>query len=240
MINNLTDVHCHIIPNVDDGSKDLKTSIEMINMLKNQGAQRIILTPHYYSDSLSYSDFLAKRNTTFEKLNQEAKIAIENCPKLIPAAEFFITKYIFSNENIDDITIGSKKHILVEHPFECSFGKSTIETLDNLCCDYNVVPILAHIERYHALMKSEKLLDEYIDMGCLVQVNISSFANEKHSVKKQLFKLLDKGKIHLVGSDSHNLTSRPPDFSLGAEEIRKKFGRSAISELMQNAEMITK
>lgn len=237
MIDNLVEVHSHILPGIDDGSPDVDTSLKMIDMLKKQGAQAIILTPHYYSDSISYEDFIAKRDNALELLKSSLP---PDSPKLIPAAEVYITKYLLHNSNLDKIKIGNTDYALIEHPFSCDFSQDIYDRLLNLNYDYGVKPILAHIERYSAFMEDFDLLDEYIDMGCLAQVNISSFVDSPRHLKKKLFKLVQTGRIHLIGSDCHNLSSRKPDFETGVGEIVKKCSRSVIEELENNANILVK
>ena len=168
MIENLVEVHSHILPGIDDGSPDVETSLKMIDMLKKQGAK-------------------------------------------------------------DEIKIGNSDYALIEHPFSCDFSQEIYDRLLNLNCDYGIKPVLAHIERYPAFMDDADLLDEYIDMGCLAQVNISSFVDSPRHIRKKLFKFLEAGRIHLIGSDCHNLTSRKPDFESGIHEIEKKCGFDTVS-----------
>ena len=68
-IDNLVEIHSHIIPGVDDGSQSIETSLEMIERLKTQGAKKIVLTPHYYSDNISLNDFLRRRDKAFNAQN---------------------------------------------------------------------------------------------------------------------------------------------------------------------------
>lgn len=219
MIDKLVEVHSHILPGIDDGSPDVDTSLKMIGMLKKQGASAIVLTPHYYSDSISYEDFVKRRDDSFELLKASLP---PDSPKLIPAAEVYITKYLLRNSNLDEIKIGNTDYALIEHPFSCDFSRDIYERLLNLNYDYGIIPILAHIERYSAFMENFDLLDEYIDMGCIAQVNVSSFVDSPRHLRKKLFKLLQTGRIHLIGSDCHNLSSRKPDFESGVKEIIKK------------------
>lgn len=235
IIKNLVETHCHILPGIDDGSPDVETSLKMIEKLKRQGARAIILTPHYYSDSISLDDFLQRRDRAFEELSEALP---PDSPKLISAAEVYISKYLFSNENLDRLAIGNSGYVLIEHSFSCDFSQKYYDRLLNLNFDYGVKPILAHIERCSALMDNEDLLDDYIEAGCLVQVNISSFVNSHRGTRKKLIKYLESGRIHLIGSDCHNLSSRPPEFSQGVEEIIRKSGREAIEVLEQNANIL--
>ncbi len=231
-INNLVETHCHILPAIDDGAKDVETSLNMIKKLQNQGATKIVVTPHYYSDTISLNDFIAKRDIALDELKSALP---EGSPEIIPAAEVFITKYLFNNDDLSALCYGKNKYILIEHPFSSSFSDRTCERVLSLCCDYGLTPILAHIERYNTLMSDEDKLDRLINMGCLAQVNINSFADAPRSIRKKLFKYLDAGKIHLIGSDCHNLTTRPPEYEKGAKKIIKKCGENTLNRLISNA-----
>lgn len=237
MINNLVEMHCHILPGIDDGSRDIETSLKMIERLQEQGAKKILLTPHYYSDNISLDDFLRMRDRSYNALVKELP---SGSPTLIPAAEVYISEFLFRNENIDELKIGSSNYVLIEHPFSSSFSEASYDRLMNLYCDYGVRPVLAHIERYKALMEDIDKLESYIEMGCLTQVNISSFIDSPKKIRKKLFNLLDTGHIHLIGSDAHNLDSRPPEFEAGVKEIMSKSGQEAIDVLMHNANQLTR
>ena len=236
IIENLVETHCHIMPGVDDGAPDIETSLAMIEKLQRQGAKKIILTPHYYSDNISLDDFLRRRDKAFNELLREFP---SGSPTLIPAAEVYISRYLFNNPNIDELKIAGSNYILIEHPFSSSFSENTYDRLMNMYCDYGAKPILAHIERYPALMDDPYKLEDYINMGCLTQVNISSFVDSHRSVKKKLIKLLNTGHIHLIGSDCHNLSSRAPEYESGIKEIIKKSGQEAVDVLIKNANILT-
>lgn len=236
-IANLVETHCHILPGIDDGAPDVETSVKMVRRLKEQGAKAIILTPHYYSDSISYGNFIENRNAAFEKLSAALD---DDDPKLIPAAEVYITEYLFNNESLKKLCIGNSGYALIEHSFSCDFSQKTYERLLNLNYDFGIKPILAHIERYNALMNDEDLLDEYINAGCLTQVNISSFSDAPRGIRKKLIKYLESGRIHFIGSDCHNLSSRAPEYENGINVILKKCGAQALEILEQNANLLIK
>lgn len=236
-INNLVEMHSHIIPGIDDGSQHIETSLKMIAKLQEQGAEKIVLTPHYYSDDISLDDFLRQRYNAFNAL---LKALPPGSPKLIPAAEVYISRYLFNNDNLKELCIGSSNYALIEHPFSASFDENDYNRLMNLYYDYGIKPVLAHIERYRPLIEDTYLLEEFIEMGALVQVNINSFVDAPRSVRKKLFKLLDTGHIHIIGSDCHNLDSRPPEYEKGIKAIIKKSGNEAVETLMYNANQLVK
>ena len=231
-IENLIEMHSHIIPGIDDGAQDIETSLEMIEMLQKQGAVKIVLTPHYYSNEISLDDFLRQRDKAFNELLRELP---SGSPSLIPAAEVYISDYLFNNESLAELCIGDTNYILLEHPFSSPFDTAVYDRLMNLYCDFKVKPILAHIERYKALMDGKYTLDDYIDMGCLTQSNINAFSEAPRSIRKKLLKFLEAGKIHFLGSDCHNLDTRAPDYEGGVKIIQKKLGYEYVQKLIDNA-----
>lgn len=232
IFNGFTETHCHILPGIDDGAPDIETSLKMVKRLSEQGVKHIIATPHYYSDSISLADFVKKRDEAFERL----KAALPpGSPHITAGAEVYISGYLFNNDDISEVSFSKNRYALIEHPFSERFSQKARERLVSLICDYRIKPILAHIERYSALTDNTKTLDSLLDLGCLAQVNINSFADCRRSVKKKLFKYLETGRIHLLGSDCHNLSSRPPEYEAGAAEIIKKCGRSQLERLLENS-----
>lgn len=232
VIPGLIEVHSHILPGVDDGAKDVETSVKMLRRLQIQGAKTVVLTPHYYSDSISLADFTARRDAAFARL--QAAMPSDG-PKLLLGAEIYVSHYLMNNADLSAVCITGTRCALLEHSFSDDFGTKTTDRITALTCDYNITPILAHIERYKALLDHPACIDRLRDIGCVTQVNISSFANSSFGVRRKLFKLLDSGRIDLLGSDCHNLTSRPPDYADGAAAIVKKCGEDALQSLIQNA-----
>ena len=154
---------------------------------------------------------------------------------LLLGAEVYVSRYLMNNADLTPICITGTRCALLEHNFSDNFGSETLDRITALTCDQGIRPILAHIERYKALMDHPGLIDELRDMGCATQVNISAFANASFGARRKLLKYLDSGRIDLIGSDCHNLSTRPPDYADGAAVIVKKFGDSALQALIQNA-----
>ena len=116
-INNLIEMHSHILPGIDDGAKDVQTSLKMIERLKEQGAETIVLTSHFYSDTMSLEDFLAKRDNAMAELTAALP---DGSPRLISAAEVYISDYLFNYDSLDKLKIGNSDYVLIEHPFSLS------------------------------------------------------------------------------------------------------------------------
>lgn len=220
---NLFDIHCHILPGVDDGSKDLETSLEMLRIAYEDGTRDIILTPHY---------MLGRNIYTYQELDER----FEQFKKDVAATgEFPELKLYLGNEILYEVGIATKlregdihtmngtRYILVEYNIKIPFG----EILDSLeaMSQARFIPIIAHVERYHCLEGRLDRLDDMLDKGVLLQMNISSvdggFLNEnKHWCRK----MIKKGYITFLGTDAHNEHSRAPYTQEYIKWIKKKCG----------------
>jgi len=228
---NFIDLHTHILPCMDDGSPDLETSVEMLKQLKQQGVHTVILTPHFYTDRENLKDFLNRRAMSIQLLHPMTE---QLGMTVLPACELYFTDYIFNNENISPLCIPNGKYILTELPFSCPFSDSTFDRISRLMGTLNVIPILAHIERYPRLMKDENCLERLLHMGCLTQINLDSLTSG-FSLRKKLLNLIREGLVHVVGTDCHNLISRSPRYHDGIQIIEKALGREYVETLMNQS-----
>ena len=227
------DFHTHILPDMDDGAADVDISLRMISELTSQGVHTIVLTPHYYSNRMSLDDFLQQREASVNLLQAHLD---QSDVKLIVASETYLTEYLFNNDTIEPLCVGSKKHLLIELPYSSQFSGSSMHLLVRLMSNYNVIPVLAHVERYPYLMKHPSRLRDLIQEGCVLQMNLDSLAIKADS--KVLLRLIADQTIHLVGTDCHNLTSRSPQYRKGIDIIENKLGIEYVQKLLDNAHTI--
>lgn len=226
----MLDIHTHILPDFDDGSKNLSMSISMINSLLGQGVKNIVLTPHFYSDHESLNNFLDRRSSVVDQFikdidNQQLDVS------MLIGAEVYLTKYLDNYSDISGLCISGTNYILIEFPFLPRLGDTTIDLLHSIILNHDVIPIIAHIERYPFMSsKPDDIIDKLIYMGCKIQINTSSL--KTMSLKKNLLKWIKDDKIHFIGSDSHNLTSRPPVYAVAISIIRSKLGPVYVDRLL--------
>lgn len=233
---NMVDFHTHILPHVDDGSQDLQVSEKMLKSLQEQGVDSVVLTPHFYTDRESLPSFLDRRALAVRELQPIAdKLGLW----IFPACEMYFTDYIFHYEDISELCLLQKKYLLIEFPFSCSFSDTIFQKLERLMAFQNVLPILAHIERYPPLLNLQRLA-RYVELGCLAQINLGGFRHSGFRQRKAILDGIRNGLIHLVGTDCHNMTSRPPDFLSGFQFIEKKAGTESAKTFMENARRILK
>ena len=230
----LFDIHNHILPGVDDGSKDLETSMDMLEISYEEGTREMILTPHYILGRNSYTyDSLEEK---FENLKQ----TIHESGRF-PELELYLGNEILYEEGIvtrlregDIHTMNGTKYILVEYNIRTPFAE-ILHSIDEMTAA-RFRPIIAHVERYQALEGKTDRIEEIIDKGCLLQMNISSveggFLNEN---KRWCRKLIKKGYITFLGTDAHNTDSRAPYSQEFITWIEKKCGADDTQWMLEDA-----
>ncbi len=219
------DFHTHILPELDDGASSLKVSLEMLNCLCKQKVDKIVLTPHYYSHREPIEEFLEKRQASFAKLMSSFSV---DTPKLYLGTEVYFSDYLFNNKNLTDLCIADTRVMLLELPYNKTVDDRMIDKIDRLIGDYGILPVIAHIERYPSLIRSRRLLDRLLMIGCVLQVNVSSFTRFG---KHRLLRLLEKGYIGALGTDAHNITTRTPDYDSGYSWLQKHVEIGVLNQL---------
>lgn len=204
----MIDIHTHILPNVDDGSKSLEESIELLRSEVNNGVTRVILTPHQNARIKTKNELINK----FIEFQKE----IDFIEIYLGSEIYYYDDLINDLDNDNILTINNSKYLLIE------FSTRTETNIPDIV--YEIVlrgykPIIAHIERYPYLK-----LDDYKmikENGGLIQIN-SSAINDKY-YKKRIKILLKNKLIDFVASDCHNTKSRNVDFSYIKKIIEKKY-----------------
>ncbi|HBC30964.1 MAG TPA: hypothetical protein DC024_06940 [Clostridiales bacterium] len=237
MSEGLVDFHTHILSEMDDGAKSLSESNQMLKMLVQQGVDTVCLTPHFYPYKESMESFVTRRKKSFEKLMPSGKkLGI----KFVLSSETFLNDYLFHTEDITPICMNDSNgdyYLLTELPLQSSFSERTINRISKLIDTYSVHPILAHIERYPKLVKHKTIINQLIDMGCLMQINLSSL-QKGFFLKRKLLRYFSDNLIHVVGTDSHNMEHRQPDYKSGIEILQKSLGDKMVKQISQNARQI--
>lgn len=232
-----TDFHSHILPEMDDGAASVEESVELIHILMDSGVERIILTPHFYRENENIGTFLDRRARSYEKLMSAAE-QIRGCPELILGAEVYFHPALSSDKDFHKLCIGDTDFILLELPFarffENFFGEYS-KFLNR--CEPKI--IFAHIERYFSF--GNKIDDIYrlMDSGNAVcQMNCGSIAEAGLFKRKTYAKMINEGLISVIGTDTHNTTSRPPQYKKAEAFIRSKCGAEAFERICSNSDRI--
>lgn len=216
----MIDFHTHILPKIDDGSHSIEESLQMLQLLQEQAVSHVVLSPHFYAEKESLQHFLQRRQQAYLNLI-EALSAQSALPELHLGSEFHYYEGFSQNEEIRKLCIDGSNLLLLEMPFvpwTRRMKHELLEAQDNL----NVQIVLAHIDRYLRLNKEAELWRWLDDNPILLQVNTSFF--EKWRSRQKALRLLKSGRLHLLGTDSHNLTTRPPNMLNCCKLIQKRLG----------------
>ena len=213
------DVHCHVLPGIDDGSRNMDMTMEMLRIAAKNNITEMIVTPHYKKGHVG-----TPRNVIGDMIRDlEREAEAEGL-----SINFYPGTEIAYNSSLEEklesgwlARMNDTDYVLVEFsPFETfSYIKNAIDDIFSM----GYRPIIAHVERYQCMLAKLDNVRVIHDMGCQVQVNAGSVAgNYGFRVKHFISKLLKEQLIEYVGTDAHNADSRKPEMLKCAEVIYKK------------------
>jgi protein-tyrosine phosphatase len=203
----MVDIHCHMLPGVDDGAKSWEITEQMIAVAVNDGIKHVVCTPHA-NDKYAYDR--AALMLRMDELRARAAGRIE----FSLGCDFH-----FSFENIqaalanpDDYVIERTDYLLVEFS-DYSLPPSTADALRRFA-GMGITPIITHPERNLLIQRSPEQVLRFIDAGCIVQVTANSLTGHWGDAARRMCKwLLERDAVHVVASDAHDPRFRPPVLS---------------------------
>lgn len=193
----MTDIHCHLVPAVDDGSRSLDETRQLIEAMHSIGIQRIITTPHIYrryphNDSSTLQQELERLLPELSDLDVPLMLGAEHM--LDEGFEAHLTKPL--------LTLGTSKYLLVE----TSFVGAPLDLfrLIQQVISAGAIPMLAHPERY--LYMDDRMYDQLRGAGCAFQLNLFSLTGMYgEQVQRRAQQLLERGVYSFVGTDTHRI-----------------------------------
>lgn len=226
----MIDCHCHILPGIDDGARDIDYALEMATTAVRNGIRTIVATPHHFNGVYvnSRSDILA----SVSKLNH--RLAEENINlSILPGSELHLVPEIL--QALDDgsaMTYADLGHaVLLELP-KHSIPRGAEQILENIIYR-GYTPVIAHPERNTELRRHRNRIAEWESMGCYFQVTTNSCTGEFGSNIQSITRYwCERGWVHLVASDAHRVNGRGPDLRAGAEEIMDWVGEEQAKVIL--------
>ncbi len=225
----MVDLHCHILPGIDDGAKELQDSIALLKAESAQGMKSVAFTPHFNLEKFSVEEFCALRSQSLNLLKESDEFN-ELDIKIKTGAEVYYSPMLY-NADLDSLCIQDTDYILIElpvasKPYEMN---NIIQSIINR----GYTPILAHVERYRYFSENPVLLYNLILDGCLAHVNAGAIIGNGNQSKIAM-KYLKWELAQMVCSDCHSVERRPPNIDKAFAEIRKKFGNDYIDWIEKN------
>lgn len=226
-MNTVIDFHSHILPGIDDGSKSLRESIAMLRAQAQQGIRCVAATPHFYANHDRPERFLEKRQAAEAMLREEMD-RYADMPRLLVGAEVYYFPGMSQSDVLPRLTMGDTGAILVEMP-SAPWTEQMYRELADIRSNWGLIPIVAHVDRYISPLRTFGIPRRLEALPVLVQANAEFFLNPL--TRGLALRLLREDRIHLLGSDCHNLEDRPPNLGNALQVIRKRLGDNALMQI---------
>ena len=227
----MTDLHSHILPGIDDGSKSTEMSLELLWREYKDNVTQIAFTPHFNFERQRMQDFLQKRNSIAEDLKKELKRAgLTQRIKL--GAEVFYSSQL-AETDVRPLCLTGTDLLLIEF-LPAYYPREAPDVLYQLTRQ-GIVPLIAHVERYAFVQSDPNILCDLIEAGVYTQMNATSLVMHKRH-RKLLLQMVHHNMIHVLGTDTHSPLKRPPKLGDAMELVRKKYGEKTVRQLIKNAD----
>lgn len=231
----MIDFHTHIIPNIDDGARNIEETCKLIQEAKAEGFEGIILTPHYRENYFE---------TNIPEINIWLKVIKDNLKEKGIDIDLYLGNEIYFTENIMELlidgkasTINNTSYVLFEMPLDME--PENLYNVIYLLKENKLIPILAHPERYKFVQKEPELINDLIDNGVLMQANYGSILGQ-YGEKAEIIvrKFLENRMIHFLGSDVHRHGTTYKAIPHAIEEIKDIIGEEELEKLTTTNPML--
>ncbi len=224
----MVDIHCHILPGLDDGADTLETSLQMAEMAIAEGVTHVVGTPHANSQYKFDPELIRLRR-------DELQSAVGGRLTVATGCDFHL-----SYENLQDLqinpqkyTINQKNYLLVEFA-DFAIPPSMDDTMHQLQLA-GLSPIITHPERNSLLRAQPERMYRWLHQGCYAQITALSILGRFGSAaQNRAEEWLDSGRIHFVASDAHNLQGRPLQLRAAYDKVAERRGDAVAQALFQD------
>jgi protein-tyrosine phosphatase len=224
----MIDIHSHIMPEIDDGARNLKEALEMAWIAADDGIEYMVATPHMFNG-------LSSNPPPSEILNRVAalNVTVGKDLKILPGNEVHISHDIVAQAKNNLVTkINQRNYMLVEFP-QLTIPIGADQLFYKLQLE-GVRPILVHPERNGHIQNHPAAIEKFVDQGVLIQVTAMSVTGEFGPAAKKCAEILLHHKcVHFLATDCHRTTSRPPILSKGRDAAAAIIGRAAAKALVE-------
>jgi protein-tyrosine phosphatase len=244
-----TDCHTHILPGIDDGAKSDDEGLQMARISAAAGTTRVFATPHGYTGQFHVKPGVTLRLAPrFNSLLRQAGIDVT----VLPAMEVHhcVTAPTRVPVDVERLRTGAAlcygaapataehRYLLLEFDFE-QWPPDAGSVLRALR-EEGVQVVLAHPERYDAVVEDPSLIDVVLEQGAWLQLTTGSILGHfGHPARELARRLLEQGRAHIIASDAHNPHKRPPGLAEAFAVVRVDWGLAAAAEAcLHNADRI--
>jgi protein-tyrosine phosphatase len=236
----MIDIHCHIIPNVDDGPKTMEESIEMAKAAVKEGIKTIIATPHHRNEKYeNHHQTIYRKVEEFNRVLNKEKIDLKVLVGQEPRIFGEMIEGLQSGEVGSVNDKGKVKYVLVELPSGHVPRYTNQLVFDMQLKGY--IPVIVHPERNQEIVENPEVLYQLVKKGALTQVTASSVTGHfGKTIKKFTHQLIEANLTHFIASDAHDTTNRSFKMVEAYNTIQKSFGTEIVYLFRENAELLVK
>lgn len=225
------DIHSHVLPQIDDGAKNMEMSMEMIGSAYEQGVRHLIATSHFSVEGRKDESYYRNYQKEIESAFDAVKMTAE---KLYPDMHLYLGNELLYTSGFAKAlqkgwihSLNDSRYLLVE--FYPSTPLNELENALREIMNRGFVPVLAHVERYECLWKKDKILDDIRDLGVVIQMNVSSVLGNMFSESTRVCRRwVKQGFIDVLGTDMHNMRDRKPRYDEAFAWIQKNCDEDTI------------
>ena len=221
----MIDIHCHILPGIDDGAEDSKESVRMAKVAAEDGITHIVATPHV-RETLHPPDFLKQYVTKFNEALQKFNVPVE----ILYGADVYA---MLPPKEVQQYAINNTRYILIEFPYT-HIPANASDILFNFKMQ-GLIPIITHPERNPSVIRDPKMLFSLLNRDVYVQITGDSLiGNFGHQIQECAIYLLKKGAVHFIASDAHSARIRGPVLSEALKKAVKILGKTEARRLVED------
>lgn len=231
----MIDIHCHILPGIDDGAKNLTVSLDMAKLAVSEGIHTIIATPHLVRNRYeNYKDTIITKVEELNALLKDEKINL----KILPGQEPRIDGDLLLGRNKGEvITLAGTNYIFIEFP-SAHVPRYTEQLFYDIQLN-GMIPIIVHPERNQEIMEHPNILYHLVEKGALSQITAASLCGSLgKKIKNFSEQLIEHNLAHFIASDAHNIGTRPFRMVEAFDHLRSKFGQDIEFLFKENAERL--
>lgn len=223
------DIHCHIIPHVDDGAQDSLMTLDMIKIAYECGFRGMIATPHY--EVGKYDENQQEILDNYEKIKKMTEEKFPDFKLYLGHEVFYSYGVVEALEEKKINTLADSRYVLIEFSPNDTYKhikRSLYEVINN-----GYIPVLAHTERYEEVMADLDNVETLVDAGVYIQINSRTIAGDYgRGIRRKVLKLIKNGLIHFVATDTHSNGRRSPDIRECMKYLLKKTDEETVKRLL--------
>ncbi|HEX3026112.1 MAG TPA: CpsB/CapC family capsule biosynthesis tyrosine phosphatase, partial [Clostridia bacterium] len=224
----MIDLHCHILPQLDDGPGSTEEAVKIAQMEAEEGVGMIAATPHFSVIGQDMNQFSRLRKKAIGRLS--AAVACITPPvKMIEGAEVALCTQLLDIPDPSFLCYQGTRYMLVEFPPE-----PDVRLISYMIYQLRlreIIPVIAHIERYGHFIRHPNEINGLIEAGSVIQINASGLLSHGRGMKNNLMRLIDHNMVHLIATDAHSLQNRPPLLRMAMSEVSARLGNDSVELL---------